>query len=130
MASTAGTSEQLFRFSRDSRAAGAARQVVRAAVCDLRREVASDILLCVTELVTNSVTWSENGGGDPIELRLLRDDDLVRVEIADDDHGLLVEPARHLPGDPAFGLYIVELLADRWGVERAEPPRIWFEKDL
>jgi hypothetical protein len=97
VASTAGTSEQLFRFSRDSRAGGAAREVVRAVLCDVRREVASDILLCVTELVTTSVTWSENGADNPIELRLLRED---------------------------------ELLADRWGVERDERRRIWFEKDL
>ena len=130
MASTAGTSELLFQFGSDSRASGAAREVVRAAVGDLRREILSDVLLCVTELVTNSVTQPAAEPGDVVELRLLRDDHVLRVEIADRDRGVTVESARRAPGDPAFGLYIVELLADRWGVERGEQRRIWFEKNV
>jgi hypothetical protein len=130
MTTTAGTTEQLFRFGSDSRASGAAREAVRTAVGDLRREILSDVLLCVTELVTHSVTQPGARPGDVLELRLQRDDHVLRVEIADRDHGLAAESARRAPGDPAFGLYIVELLADRWGVERGEQRRIWFEKNL
>jgi hypothetical protein len=129
MPSTAGTTEQLFRFGSDSRASGAAREAVRAAVGDLRREILSDVLLCVTELVTHSVTQPD-GDGDAIELRVRRADHVLRVELADRDRDMTVGSTRRAPGDPAFGLYIVELLADRWGVERGERRRIWFEKNL
>jgi len=123
-------SEQAFRFASDSRAAAAAREAVRSAAGDLPREALSDVLLCVTELVTNTVTHPEIDHDDELELSVARTPQALRVEVAERDRGVIVETAKRAPGDPAFGLYIVELLSDRWGVERGERRRIWFEKDL
>jgi hypothetical protein len=37
---------------------------------------------------------------------------------------------RHAAGEHGYGLYIVELLSDRWGVARDTLNWVWFEIDL
>ena len=124
------TAQHAFSFTSDSRAAGAAREAVRSVSGDLPADVLSDVLLCVTELVTNSVSQPDLEADEQFDLRLDLTPKRVRVELAERSRGVIVEQARRTPGDPSFGLYIVELLSDRWGVERDELRRVWFEKDL
>jgi two-component sensor histidine kinase len=118
------STEHEFQLASDSRAAASAREAVRSAVGDLPREVLSDVLLCVTELVTNSVSQPDADAGEMLVLTLSRTDSQLRVEVAERQRGVIVETARRTPGDPSFGLYIVELLSDRWGVERGDLRRL------
>jgi hypothetical protein len=54
----------------------------------------------------------------------------VRVEVADRGEGFEPVPRdadRSRPG--GWGLYLVDQLADRWGVARDQMNRVWFEMD-
>jgi anti-sigma regulatory factor (Ser/Thr protein kinase) len=90
-----------------------------------------DVRLLVSELVTNAVRHAGLASGDPIRLAIDADDGALRVEVLDRGSGF--EPRAPAP-DPArasgWGLFLVEQLADRWGMEGADPgTRIWFEVD-
>ena len=56
----------------------------------------------------------------------------VRVEVGDPGEGF--EPPSHQPTDLAeeggWGLYLVDRLADRWGVSKDRGTMVWLEMDL
>jgi anti-sigma regulatory factor (Ser/Thr protein kinase) len=91
-----------------------------------------DVRLLVSELVTNAVRHAGLKSGDRIGLLVKRRDRVLRVEV--DDPGLGFELRAPEP-DPArasgWGLYLVDELADRWGMDRGGRggTRIWFELD-
>jgi anti-sigma regulatory factor (Ser/Thr protein kinase) len=111
-------------FSADRQAPGAARNALRALNGSLDAELAEDIRLLVSELVTNSLRHT---GSADIELEVWRSDQLVRVAVSDHGAGFdLGGPPQ--PGDASgWGLFMVDRLADRWGVERNGDTRVWFE---
>jgi anti-sigma regulatory factor (Ser/Thr protein kinase) len=108
----------------------------RSAVAPLRPQLPADVFenlrLLVTELVTNSVRHAGLGDDDEVRVsvRLLPD----RVAVACMDAGPGYDPPERGPGhDPAegWGLYLVEVLADRWGTgPEGHLVRTWFELDL
>lgn len=77
-----------------------------------------DIRACVSELAGNAVTHGSRPGQDYL-VRLVRRDGCVHLEVSDDAPGAnRLRP--ELPVDSATegrGLFIVEALADDWGVE-------------
>ena len=90
-----------------------------------------DVRLLVSELVTNAVRHAGLRGGDRIRLLASLSGAVLRVEVHDPGHGF--EPRRPEP-DPSrssgWGLYLVEEIADRWGMDGAGTgTRIWFELD-
>jgi anti-sigma regulatory factor (Ser/Thr protein kinase) len=90
-----------------------------------------DVRLLVSELVTNAVRHAGLSPGDRIGLLVEMRDAVLRVEV--DDPGSGFEPRSPSP-DPArtsgWGLYLVEELSDRWGMDGLRPgTRIWFELD-
>ena len=94
---------------------------------DLPPAVREDVLLLVTELVTNGV---KHGGADSdgrldVEVRLWPQ--RVRVEVVDPGTELTeIHPNRDDPG--GWGLVLVDRIAARWGVGRgASFTRVWFE---
>jgi anti-sigma regulatory factor (Ser/Thr protein kinase) len=82
------------------------------------------IALLVSELVTNVIKHTE---ADSIELALLAAPERVRVEVA------AAGPSFEAPSEPkptaygGFGLFLVNELADRWGVHGNDVTRVWFE---
>ena len=86
-----------------------------------------DAVLLVSELVTNAVVH----GRSDVALRLWRTGSGVRVEIADRHPGAVL-PRR--PDPEALGgrgLYLVETLAQDWGVRPAKPGKaVWFELEV
>ncbi len=125
-----------FRFERDAQAAGHAREAVRNITDGIAATVLSDVLLCVTELVTNSVTHVEYESDQPVEMDVRLNGSILRVEVL--DRGNVFDERRAVMRDPregeqrqrGWGLYIVSVLADEWGVEPGEVTRVWFEKDV
>jgi anti-sigma regulatory factor (Ser/Thr protein kinase) len=90
-----------------------------------------DVRLLVSELVTNAVRHAGLASGDPIRLVIGDDDGHLRVEVYDGGTGFERQPPRPDPARASgWGLFLVERLADRWGVEGADPgTRVWFEID-
>ena len=78
--------------------------------------VVEDAELVVTELVTNAMLH----GRSPITLRILREDDGLRLEVQDAGPAL---PMRGRPNPDAMtgrGLTLVAALSSAWGIERSE----------
>ncbi|MFF5973314.1 ATP-binding protein [Streptomyces sp. NPDC012769] len=99
-----------------------------AATAGVDADVAGDIVLVVAELVANSVAH----GGGALELVLDASAHRLRVEVSDRDT-LLPAPRRsHDPTLPGgHGLFIVERVTDRWGVERhGWGKTVWAEVDV
>ena len=85
--------------------------------------------LLVSELVTNSVRHVA-GSTEPVELAVRIGARAIRVEVRDGGAGF--EPGKPEPrgADGGFGLFLVERMASRWGVEIKDGTRVWFELDL
>ena len=84
--------------------------------------------LLVSELVTNSVRHV-TGSTQPVVLAVRIGSRMIRVEVHDGGSGF--DPGKPEPrgADGGFGLYLVERMASRWGVERRDETRVWFELD-
>lgn len=83
-----------------------------------------DLLLCVSEVVTNAVLHAKTSSTMIVEV----DDGHVRVEVVDADPTLPVR-REHDPAAPTGrGLRLLDRLADRWGAEaRGSGKVVWFE---
>ncbi len=116
----------------------AARQAVREHANGLPDAVQADILLLVTELVTNAVRHGGARPGAPLRLECRQAGDGLRFLVTDPGTELLsnggppVRPAGSMNGEAfGWGLFFVEQLAERWGV-RAAPVGtcVWFDVAL
>ncbi len=86
-----------------------------------------DLRLLVSEVVTNAI---RHGGGDDalVRLRILEQDEHVRVEVRDPGAGFTppdMDPDPERAG--GWGLWLVEQLADRWGISNQGGTCVWFE---
>ena len=69
-----------------------------------------DVVLVVSELVTNAVRY---GSSDGIDLKLTNRGGRIRIEVTDHGPGFSVDD----PRGSGLGLDIVEKVADRWGMK-------------
>lgn len=121
--------ERRFRFSGLPQAVGAARRALREWEGHFEPDLFYDLSLCVSELVTKSVQHTEPARGDEIELAVSRHDELVRAEVMEHRRDVVVtQPAAMDGGD--WGMFIVDRVADRWGVDRSMGTLLWCEIDL
>jgi anti-sigma regulatory factor (Ser/Thr protein kinase) len=101
---------------------------------DVPAPLVDRVKLVVSELVTNAVKHSGMSQGDVIELHLLRERDVVRVEVRDSGRGMPATLGRggSLPDLPAsgLGLYVVSKVADRWGSNPTNGATVWAEFDV
>jgi anti-sigma regulatory factor (Ser/Thr protein kinase) len=119
------------RWLRASPDAGAAaRREVEDVAAGVEDDVVERSRLLATELVTNCVRHAGLGPEQGIELNISVLADRVRIEVADEGGGF------ELPSDqpdprPAtgWGLWLVDQLADRWGIEPGPGARVWCELD-
>jgi serine/threonine-protein kinase RsbW len=94
-------------------------------------QVAFDVRLLVTELVSNSVRHAGLEESDEIELRLDLDEARLRVEVRDPGSGFELSPrVRERNAEGGRGLQIVAAIAHRWGLETTPGSIVWFEIDL
>jgi anti-sigma regulatory factor (Ser/Thr protein kinase) len=87
-----------------------------------------DARLMVSELVSNSVQHAVAARDAPIHVSAEKSNGTVHVEVAD------LGRAAHIAAGPlqaemqdGFGLYLVEVLAARWGVTHQPGTHVWFE---
>lgn len=108
----------------------------RGALGSLRGEVQPEVFealqLLVSELVSNAVRHARvnQETHDPIELRVEAGPDGVRTAVTDPGSGFRVPHGGPRPkGAAGWGLYLVDRMADRWGVSADGTTRVWFEID-
>ena len=82
------------------------------------------MLLLVSELVSNSVIHGRPLETANIEVAVTNRPGRIRVEVSDLGPGIDSEAARVSTG---WGLRLVDLLSDRWGIEAPPGGRVWFE---
>jgi signal transduction histidine kinase len=105
----------------DVQAPGAARSFVADALRPVAPSLLDDALLLVSELVTNSVRHSGAPAGERVVVRVELRPGMLRLEVENPGGG----------GDTqiggGFGLTLVQVLSERWGVERVARggTRIW-----
>jgi anti-sigma regulatory factor (Ser/Thr protein kinase) len=117
-------------FEAGATAAASARNALLALDGRVRADLLNDIRLLVSELVTNSVRHSGVAPNETVRMQVQVTESTVRVEVADRGEGFEPVPRdadRSRPG--GWGLYLVDQLADRWGVARDQMNRVWFEMD-
>jgi anti-sigma regulatory factor (Ser/Thr protein kinase) len=114
----------------------AAPTAAREAIDDLAElrglpQLAFDVRMLVSELVTNSVRHAGLTNTQPIRLLLQLSPGTLRCEIHDPGPGF------RPPQDPrprseggGWGLYLVARLTQRWGIESTNGTTVWFEVDL
>lgn len=102
--------------------------------------VADELVLCLSEALTNAITHAAHG--DTVTVCAWHKGALVHVEVVDCDQRpprpkvpaevALSDPppADHQLEENGRGLYLIDALSSRWGVERKPSgKRVWFEKD-
>ena len=89
----------------------------------------STLRLLVSELVTNAIRHV-NRSTQPVELVVRIASGAIRVEVRDGGAGFKLGKPQPRGADGGFGLFLVERMANRWGVEARDGTRVWFELDL
>jgi anti-sigma regulatory factor (Ser/Thr protein kinase) len=112
---------------RDAKAPWHARRAVERLEGTVDDDVRPDVMLLVSELVTNSVKYGDDGS-----LRLhihAQGPRKLRVEVVDQGGGFVPQVRDRPKSEPGgWGLHLVEALTDRWGVYEGST-HVWFEID-
>ena len=119
------------RLPAGPQAPGEARHALDDLTGNMDEERLDEVRLLVSELVTNSVRHAGMGQQEWIGLRVEHSNRMLRVEVTDSGPGF--EAGKPIPSmyqDSGWGLYLVEQIADRWGVKQEEGTCVWFELDL
>ena len=97
----------------------------------LPAEKLEDVRLVVSELITNSILHAELSPNDQISLTVTVLAGSVRGRVCDPGSGfdLPSEPSPRSDMSGGWGLPIVEMISDCWGVERNGCACVWFEID-
>ena len=117
------------RFALDVQAAARARDAVVQWMGD---SVASSVLdhckLLVSELVTNSVRHSGMPADEQVVVRVGVTGENVRIEVEDPGtEGSIAPRTADVDSGGGFGLLIVQMISEKWGVDRAarRGTRVW-----
>jgi anti-sigma regulatory factor (Ser/Thr protein kinase) len=114
------------RLGSGPEAAASARSALSRLRADLDQPLVETLRLLVTELVTNSVRHT---AADSLTLSVAIGRSAVLTEVADTGPGFDPQCVENSGNeDTGWGLYLVERLADKWGVRHDGPSkRVWFE---
>jgi anti-sigma regulatory factor (Ser/Thr protein kinase) len=117
-------------LARDPDSAAEARRALGEVSDHISPRRLEDARLLVSELVTNAIRHAGLDDDDVIKLVVMAGDRALRIEVCDPGPGFEVGVPAPDPARPSgWGLYLVRELSDRWGVERSEQTRVWFELD-
>jgi anti-sigma regulatory factor (Ser/Thr protein kinase) len=114
------------RLGSGPEAAASARIAISKLRADLDPPLIETLRLLVTELITNSVRHT---AADSLTLSVAIGKSAVLTEVADTGPGFDPQCVEHSADeDTGWGLFLVQRLADRWGVRHEGPnKRVWFE---
>src|SRR5687767_15789352 len=117
-----------WRLQVDRNTPGTARGLIRETIGSTER--LDELLLLVDEIVANAVVHGSPEADGQIGLRLERDARTIRIVATDGGDHFEPELAEPRSDWPHFGLYLLDELADRWGVSIDGKKAVWFEMDL
>ena len=63
----------------------------------------------------------------PVELLATFGEEAIRVTVTDAGDGFTPQPRDPARTHDGYGLYLLEKVAERWGVESRGDTRVWFE---
>ena len=90
--------------------------------------VSAECLDVVTLLTSELVTNASRYGPPPLDLTLQHGEPGIRVEVTDSTPELPYESRPDLDHEGGRGLWLIEMLADRWGHHPQAPGKaVWFE---
>jgi len=116
-----------FQLAGGAQAPAKARQIVTVTIgVVLPEDRAYQASLLTSEIVSNSVLHGEASDEDQIELALSWNAERVRLEVTDTGPGFRAAGTDR-ERDGGWGLTLVESMSDRWGIERGDRTRVWFE---
>src|SRR5215208_1619207 len=105
-----------------------ARRALLAGNGTLPGSVLDDVLLLVTELVTNAVRHSDAGPDGLVRVEIRRGADVLRVAVSDEGTGFAAEAPLERTEAAGWGLALVDRIADRWAVTpTGSGTCAWFE---
>ena len=121
-------SQVRLRLPHGPHAVAAARRGLESLEPQVGEPMLNDMRLLVSELVTNSVRHSDRNGSSVVELEVDVSEKRVLVRVTDNGPGFEASP-RGPEDDPGsgWGLFLVEQISDRWGVELNGSTQVWFE---
>jgi anti-sigma regulatory factor (Ser/Thr protein kinase) len=109
------------------RAPGIARQEVRRLASGLEEQLQENLVLLVSELVSNSVVHARHAT-DSIQLKAWVVETAVRVSVADSGPGFAPRVVVPEPDEEGHrGLWLIDMLADTWGISVDGTTSSWFE---
>jgi two-component sensor histidine kinase len=118
----------VFELAPDPTAGNVVRRQLLAGNGTLPSSVRDDVLLLVTELVTNAVRHSSAGPDGQVRVELRRGTDSVRVAVSDEGTGFTADAPLEPNEAGGWGLALVDRIADRWAVTPAGLGTCaWFE---
>ncbi len=106
-----------------------ARREIEELLPRVRPACLDTLRLLVSEVVTNAIRYGPGGSDAATIMRIDVEGDGVRVEIEDAGRGFPVPGPPKPDGTGGWGLFLVDELADRWGILDGPPTRVWFEVD-
>jgi anti-sigma regulatory factor (Ser/Thr protein kinase) len=118
-----------FELSATPDAGFAARRALLAGNGALPPSVRDDVLLLLTELVTNAVRHADVGPDRMVGVEFRQCPGTVRVAVRDEGAGFALEAASFRRDESGgWGLFLVDRIADRWAVTAtATGTCVWFE---
>ena len=82
----------------------------------LPSSVRDDVLLLVTELVTNAVRHSSAGPDGVVRVELRRGPEIIHMAVSDEGTGFTAEAPLERNEADGWGLALVDRIADRWAI--------------
>ena len=118
----------VFELTAEPMAGHGARRAVLAGNGALPSSVRDDVLLLVTELVTNAVRHAKAGPDAVVRVEVRRGSDFVRVAVSDEGAGFAAEAPIGRDQADGWGLALVDRIADCWAITpTASGTCAWFE---
>jgi anti-sigma regulatory factor (Ser/Thr protein kinase) len=128
----AGDGTRTLRLERqlehDVRAPARARAEV-AACCralGIDGSLCQSLILLVSEVVSNAVRHSTGDPDAPVGLLACFEQRTITVTVTDAGEGFEPRPRDPVRTHDGYGLYLLEKVADRWGVESRGDTKVWF----
>lgn len=115
------------RLRADPQSPAEARKTLEALRVSLDDDVVDDAALLVSEIVSNSVRHAGLCATDAIEVRIRGSRSMLHVDVIDPGPGFELERTPSRSRDGGWGLWLLDRLATRWGVERGDTTRVWFD---